>query len=62
MGQTIVERGIPGPAIRGLQEIGHKVLVAPEPHGGGQMIMIDWKEGVLIGGSDSRVDGCALGY
>jgi gamma-glutamyltranspeptidase / glutathione hydrolase len=60
--QTLVERGIPAETIEGLRSRGHDVVPRPVPLGGGQMIRIDWERGVLIGGSDPRKDGCALGY
>lgn len=40
---------------------GHQVRAAGAPHGGGQMIVID-DNGFLVGGSDPRKDGCALGW
>jgi len=45
-----------------LRRRGHNVVRSGQPLGGGQMIMLDRARGVLIGGSDPRKDGCALGY
>ena len=59
---TIVERGMPANTVEGLQARGHQVVTAPSPWGGAQAIHIDWRRGVLIGGSEPRKDGCALGY
>jgi gamma-glutamyltranspeptidase / glutathione hydrolase len=59
---TLVERGVPPDAVKGLTARGHNVMERPVPLGGGQAIRIDWRRGVLIGGSDARKDGCALGY
>ncbi|WP_157016530.1 gamma-glutamyltransferase family protein [Mesorhizobium xinjiangense] len=41
---------------------GHTLRAAENPHGGGQVIRIDHDSGFLIGGSDPRKDGCALGW
>jgi gamma-glutamyltranspeptidase/glutathione hydrolase len=60
--KTDVERGTPAATIEGLKARGHDVVMASVPWGGAQTIKIDWDRGVLIGGSESRKDGCALGY
>jgi gamma-glutamyltranspeptidase/glutathione hydrolase len=57
-----VERGVPQATVGALSSLGHRVVPADEPLGGGQAIRIDWRDGVLVGGSDFRKDGCALGY
>ena len=63
VGETsVVERGVPQATIEGLEARGHHVVLAPSPWGGAQAIRIDWPRGALIGGSDPRKDGCALGY
>jgi gamma-glutamyltranspeptidase / glutathione hydrolase len=56
-----VERGVPASVREGLIAIGHKVVPAALPHGGGQAIWIG-EDGRLVGGSDPRKDGCALAY
>lgn len=49
--------------IRGeLERRGHRIRDAELPHGGGQAIVIDHDRGFLIGGSDARKDGLALGW
>jgi len=60
--KTEVERGVPPAAVEGLKARGHDVVIRPAPLGGGQAIRIDWERGVLIGASDHRKDGCAIGY
>jgi gamma-glutamyltranspeptidase/glutathione hydrolase len=59
---TLVERGIPAAAVAGLKARGHSVELRSAPWGGSQAIVIDRERGILIGGSDPRKDGCAIGY
>ena len=60
--ETIVERGISAATVEGLKQRGHQVMVRGRPWGGAQAVAIDWQRGVLIGASDGRKDGCAVGY
>lgn len=57
-----LERGMPEAVAEGLVRLGHEAARLPEPLGGGQGIVIDRDNGGLIGGSDPRKDGIALGY
>jgi gamma-glutamyltranspeptidase/glutathione hydrolase len=59
---TMPERGVSAATLEGLRARGHRLVTASSPWGGGQTIKIDWDRGVLIGGSEPRKDGCALGY
>jgi gamma-glutamyltranspeptidase/glutathione hydrolase len=61
-GKLFVERGISPDAVQALADLGHDVALRPVPLGGGQAIVIDHENGVLIGASDPRKDGCAIGY
>ena len=47
---------------KALEARGFKPQLAQRPIGGAQAIFIDWEGGTLLGGSDPRKDGCALGY
>ena len=57
-----LEDSVPDEIVAGLKAIGHTTVKVVPPHGGGQAIWIDWDKGTLIGGSEPRKDGCALGY
>ncbi len=57
-----VEKAISPDVRAGLAARGHAVHDALLPFGGGQAIAIDWDGGALIGGSDPRKDGAAIGY
>ncbi len=45
-----------------LQRRGFEIIPAEDPIGGAQVIRIDWDNGTLVGASESRKDGIALGY
>jgi gamma-glutamyltranspeptidase/glutathione hydrolase len=57
----LVERGVPARARADLAARGHALIEPEGPLGGGQAIAVDRRRGVLIGGSDPRKDGLALG-
>lgn len=57
-----VECGVPEKTVTSLKALGHNIVPAPDPVGGGQAIWIDWDSGVYTAGSDPRYDGCAMGY
>lgn len=61
-GEMSVERGYSDSVRQELADMGHKVIVPEGAIGGAQAIRIDHEQGVLIGASDPRKDGCALGY
>ena len=57
-----VEKSLDKNIVQKLQAVGHNVLIVDNAIGGGQCIKIDRDNGVLIGGSDPRKDGMAIGY
>jgi gamma-glutamyltranspeptidase/glutathione hydrolase len=63
--EVYVEDGIPKETISGLEEKGHRISKVPPAFnqvGGGQTICLDPQHNVLLGASDRRKDGCAIGY
>ena len=61
-GVYTLERGVPEPTAEGLARFGHRIERSPIPLGGGQAIFIEPDTGVLLGASDPRKDGIALGF
>jgi len=57
-----VERGYSDAVRQGLADLGHTVEIPKVAIGGAQAVWIDHKNGVLVGASDPRKDGAALGY
>jgi gamma-glutamyltranspeptidase/glutathione hydrolase len=56
------ESTLPAASRTGLEALGHRFTPSDHPIGGAQAISIDWERGVLMGGSEPRKDGLALGY
>ena len=61
-GKLKIEKSFSETLIKELTNIGHNIQLVEDAIEGGQGIMIDRKEGILIGGSDPRKDGLAIGY
>ena len=61
-GVVYLESGILPEVVRGLLNLGHKVSRSAGEFGGYQGIWLDPERRVLIGASESRKDGCAIGY
>ncbi len=60
-GDLRVENGYSDAVKQDLAELGHSVVAPPTAIGGAQAILVG-EDGVLVGGSDPRKDGCALGF
>jgi gamma-glutamyltranspeptidase / glutathione hydrolase len=56
------EETVPDAVMAQLTALGHPMARRVDPWGGGQAIEFDHANGCLIGASDHRKDGCALGY
>ena len=56
------ESGVDIDVLQGLIRKGHRPVTRMGAYGGYQAILIDPETGVLMGGSDPRKDGCAVGY
>ena len=61
-GMAVVEPSVPDDTVHELANRGHTIATTDELLGGGQIIRIDWDRGVLVGGTEPRKDGIALGY
>jgi len=61
-GTLFLESGVDAEVVRDLIRRGHRVSRSASEFGGYQGIWIDWERRVLIGASESRKDGCAIGY
>ncbi len=56
------EHTLPPETVAELTRRGFEIVPAEDPVGGAQVIRIDWENNTLVGASESRKDGIALGY
>ena len=61
-GYLSLEEGVPDVVRRGLAKRGHRLRQSIGIFGGYQAIARDPDTGVYSGASESRKDGCAMGY
>lgn len=61
-GTVALESGIHPEVARALIARGHRIVKANGGFGGYQGIWWDWENDILVGGTESRKDGCAAGY
>jgi len=61
-GYVNLESGFPYESIRELEKMGHRIGFSVGGYGGYQAIMYDLVNKVYYGASESRKDGCAIGY
>ncbi len=60
-----LENGIVDDVRAALAALGHDLMAKDDPrrsYGGGQIVAIDEDSGALLGGTEPRKDGCAIGY
>jgi gamma-glutamyltranspeptidase/glutathione hydrolase len=62
VGTLYLESGVPQRVRRDLARMGHRLGEAVGAYGGYQAVARDPATGVLAGASESRKDGCAMGY
>jgi gamma-glutamyltranspeptidase / glutathione hydrolase len=61
-GELYLESGVPDEVRRGLRAMGHNVAETPGTYGGYEAIAWDPVQKVFAGATESRKDGCAMGY
>jgi gamma-glutamyltranspeptidase/glutathione hydrolase len=61
-GLVRLESGVTPQVVRELMAKGHRIIASRGGFGGYQGIWIDHNRGILIGATESRKDGCAIGY